>query len=173
MNFPDLAVSSAGELNQGLIFPGHKLSARKANSPSLGFPKQPKRFRHQINPTVWDLCTQIPGAAWSIPADMECHCTGSHPGSSQRASAFCMGCTAPTSTCSITHSLGQGFGVGNFSGLLKCHFLRSSDKFLSSGESSRRNLLFRVSFAHCKGQGSPCSPNSSKTDGSSLHRAFL
>lgn len=161
MNFPDLAVSSAGELNQALIFPGHKLSARRANSPSLGFPKQPKRFRHQINPTVRDLCTQIPGVAWSIPADMECHCTGSHPGSSQRASAFCTRCTAPTSTCSITHSLGQGFGLGNFSGLLKCHFLRSSDKFFpqvkAQGETCSSGLALLI--AKARGAHVPQTPS--------------
>lgn len=84
MNFPDLTISSAGKLNQVLIFPGYHFSVRRANS---------------------------------------------HLGSSQRAPALCTGCTAPTSTCSITHSLGQGFGADNFSGLIKSYFIGSSDKF--------------------------------------------
>lgn len=105
---------------------------------------------------------------------MGCHCTGSHPGSSQRAPAFCTGCTAPASTCSvITHRVGQGFEIGKFSGLLKSCILGSSDKLFSSGVSSGRNLLFRVSFAHSKVWGSSCSKSSSKIDGSFLQSAFL
>lgn len=107
-----------------------------------------QRFRHRINPTVQDLCTQIPEVAWSTPADVVCHCTGSHPGSFQRAPAFCTGGTAPTSTCSITRSLGQGFGVGDFSGLVKLYFLWSSDKFFpqvqAQGETCSSELALLI-----------------------------
>lgn len=84
---------------------------------------------------------------------MGCRCTGSQSGSSQRAPAFCTGCTALNSTCSITHSLGQGFGVGDFSGKLKSYVIRSSDKFFPQVQAQGETCSSELALLFAKSRG--------------------